>query len=153
MDNGLLFHLLVKFFIPRNYFIVKKGSFLCRKGTVVGEEAKQNIIWQMAWTIPLPLTFAVIPVFPVLLIFNTMVLMFLWGYKGKVKSGVLSPFFPPFFWVILCAASRRASGEGVPCSGFSWLLMWTSCGVGVEVLIWTESWSCGMVWVGPSNVI
>lgn len=154
MDNGLLFHLLIKFFIPQNYFIVKKRSFLCREGTVVGEEEKQNIKWQVEWTIPFPLTFAVIPVFPVLaLVFNTRVLMLLWGYKGEINSGVLSLSFPPFFWVILCAASRRASGEGVLCSGYSWLLTWTSCGVGAKVLIWTESWSCGMVWVGPSNII
>jgi len=48
MDNGLLFHLLIKFFIPRNYLIMKKGSFLYREGTVVGEEENQDIIQQMA---------------------------------------------------------------------------------------------------------
>lgn len=34
MDNGLLFHLLIKFFIPRNYLIMKKGFLSVQGGDV-----------------------------------------------------------------------------------------------------------------------
>ena len=156
MDNGLLFHLLIKFFIPWNYLIMKKGSFLCREGTVVREEEKQNIIWQMAWTIPFLLTFAVIPLFPVLApVFNTMALMLLWGYKGGINSGVLSLSFPLFFSVIRCAASRRASGEGVLCSGYSRLLyvdLLCCCCQSLNLNRIMESWN-GLGWTFKDHLV
>lgn len=131
----------------------KRVPFCAGRGQLLGKRGGKKIIWQMAWTIPFLLTFAVIPVFPVLAQCTcTMVLMLLWGYKGGINSGVLSLSFPPFFWAILCAASRRASGEGVLCSGYSRLLTWTSCVVAAKVLICLESWN-GLGWTFKDHLV
>lgn len=152
MDNGLLLHLLIKFFIPQNYLVMEKRVPFCAgKRQLLGK--RKNIVWQMSWTIPFLLTFSVIPGFPVLApVFNTVVLLLLWGYKGGINSGILSVSFPLFLCLIICAASRRGSDGGMLGSSYSQLLTWTSCVIAANFLVWIESWNHGMVWTKLSKI-
>lgn len=76
-----------------------------------------------------------IPVFPVLARLQHNGPYVPVGLQRRSKEWSPITVLPPVLLGILCAASRRASGEGVLCSGYSWLLTRTSCGVAAEVLI------------------
>lgn len=94
----------------------KRFPFYAGRGELFGKRKRQSIIRQMAWTTPFLLTFALIPGFPSCSCLSSAVV--LWGYKGGMKSGVLSLSSLPFFWAVP-VLSRRVSGEGVLCSAYS----------------------------------